>query len=65
MIIWACVLIQDYMSPLSLQQVKSNLEVATSKTRTWKDKVAQHEGLIRLIQPGERIRSLENVMGEG
>lgn len=36
------------------EQVKSNLEVATSKTRTWKDKVAQHEGLIRLIQPGSK-----------
>ncbi|XP_077142767.1 switch-associated protein 70 isoform X2 [Ranitomeya variabilis] len=36
------------------EQVKSNLEMATSKTRSWKDKVAQHEGLIRLIQPGSK-----------
>ncbi|CAI9534226.1 unnamed protein product [Staurois parvus] len=36
------------------QQIKDNLEVATSKTRSWKDKVAQHEGLIRLIQPGSK-----------
>ncbi|KAM4017944.1 switch-associated protein 70 isoform 2-T2 [Anomaloglossus baeobatrachus] len=36
------------------EHIKSNLEMATSKTRTWKDKVAQHEGLIRLIQPGSK-----------
>ncbi|KAG8548466.1 hypothetical protein GDO81_025293 [Engystomops pustulosus] len=36
------------------EQVKCNLEMATSKTRSWKDKVAQHEGLIRLIQPGSK-----------
>lgn len=26
--------------------------MATNKTKSWKDKVAQHEGLIRLIEPG-------------
>ncbi|XP_006873063.1 PREDICTED: switch-associated protein 70 isoform X2 [Chrysochloris asiatica] len=34
--------------------VKKKLEVATSKTKSWKDKVAQHEGLIRLIEPGSK-----------
>lgn len=29
------------------------LERATNKTKTWKDKVAKHEGLVRLIQPGK------------
>lgn len=28
------------------------LERAANKTKTWKDKVAKHEGLVRLIQPG-------------
>ncbi|XP_029412157.1 switch-associated protein 70 isoform X2 [Nannospalax galili] len=32
--------------------VKKKLEMATSKTKSWKDKVAHHEGLIRLIEPG-------------
>lgn len=36
------------------EHIKNNLEAATSKTRSWKDKVAQHEGLIRLIQPGSK-----------
>ncbi|XP_063802519.1 switch-associated protein 70 isoform X2 [Pseudophryne corroboree] len=36
------------------EQVKNNLVLATNKTRSWKDKVAQHEGLIRLIQPGSK-----------
>ncbi|XP_053576569.1 switch-associated protein 70 [Bombina bombina] len=34
------------------QEVSKNLEIAAKKTRSWKDKVAHHEGLIRLIQPG-------------
>ncbi|XP_029438700.1 switch-associated protein 70 isoform X2 [Rhinatrema bivittatum] len=35
------------------EEVKKKLDVAASKTKSWKDKVAQqHEGLIRLIQPG-------------
>ena len=40
---------------LSVQGVKKKLEMATSKTKSWKDKVAQHEGLIRLIEPGEAL----------
>ncbi|KAG9267139.1 switch-associated protein 70-like [Astyanax mexicanus] len=41
----------------ALQQyeaVTKKLEQATSRTKSWKDKVAQHEGLIRLIQPGSK-----------
>lgn len=38
--------------PPLFQGVKKKLEMATSKTKSWKDKVAQHEGLIRLIEPG-------------
>ncbi|KAM8971439.1 switch-associated protein 70 [Antechinus flavipes] len=34
--------------------VKKKLEMAARKTRSWKDKVAQHEGLIRLIEPGSK-----------
>ncbi|XP_004418481.1 switch-associated protein 70 [Diceros bicornis minor] len=34
--------------------VKKKLEMATNKTKSWKDKVAQHEGLIRLIEPGSK-----------
>uniref|UniRef100_A0A8C2Z7P8 Switch-associated protein 70 n=1 Tax=Cyclopterus lumpus TaxID=8103 RepID=A0A8C2Z7P8_CYCLU len=30
------------------------LERAANKTKTWKDKVAKHEGLVRLIQPGDK-----------
>ncbi|KAK2869651.1 hypothetical protein Q7C36_001522 [Tachysurus vachellii] len=36
------------------EAVKRKLEQATNKTKSWKDKVAQHEGLIRLIQPGNK-----------
>ncbi|XP_073739026.1 switch-associated protein 70 isoform X2 [Callorhinus ursinus] len=36
------------------EDVKKKLEMATSKTKSWKDKVAQHEGLIRLIEPGSK-----------
>ncbi|KAG8438350.1 hypothetical protein GDO86_008871 [Hymenochirus boettgeri] len=46
---------------LALEQYERmtlNLELAANKTRSWKDKVAQHEGLIRLIQPGSRNPSL-------
>ncbi|XP_062917922.1 switch-associated protein 70-like isoform X1 [Mobula hypostoma] len=35
-------------------EVAKKLELATSKTRNWKDKVAHHEGLLRLIQPGSK-----------
>ncbi|XP_060015671.1 switch-associated protein 70 [Lagenorhynchus albirostris] len=34
--------------------VKKKLEMATNKTKSWKDRVAQHEGLIRLIEPGSK-----------
>ncbi|XP_048828299.1 switch-associated protein 70-like isoform X2 [Brienomyrus brachyistius] len=36
------------------QEVMKKLENATIKTQSWKDKVAQQEGLIRLIQPGSK-----------
>ncbi|XP_012509887.1 PREDICTED: switch-associated protein 70 [Propithecus coquereli] len=34
--------------------VKKKLEMATNKTKSWKDKVTHHEGLIRLIEPGSK-----------
>ncbi|XP_068168508.1 switch-associated protein 70b [Antennarius striatus] len=36
------------------QTVMRTLEDATNNTRTWKHKVAEHEGLLRLIQPGSK-----------
>ncbi|KAJ1177351.1 hypothetical protein NDU88_002610 [Pleurodeles waltl] len=36
------------------QEVKKKLDVAASKTKSWKDKVARHEGLLRLVQPGAK-----------
>uniref|UniRef100_A0A2K5DL15 Switch-associated protein 70 n=1 Tax=Aotus nancymaae TaxID=37293 RepID=A0A2K5DL15_AOTNA len=36
------------------QEVKKKLEMAANKTKSWKDKVAHHEGLIRLIEPGSK-----------
>ncbi|KAM6973552.1 switch-associated protein 70b [Aplochiton taeniatus] len=36
------------------QEVMKKLEDAANNTRTWKHKVAHHEGLIRLIQPGTK-----------
>nr|XP_008005374.2 switch-associated protein 70 isoform X2 [Chlorocebus sabaeus] len=36
------------------EEVKKKLEMATDKTKSWKDKVAHHEGLIRLIEPGSK-----------
>lgn len=35
------------------QTVMKKLTDATNNTRTWKHKVAEHEGLLRLIQPGK------------
>ncbi|XP_068452127.1 switch-associated protein 70 isoform X2 [Clinocottus analis] len=35
-------------------KMSRKLERATNKTKTWKDKVAKHEGLVRLIQPGDK-----------
>ncbi|KAM8894347.1 switch-associated protein 70 isoform 2-T3 [Spinachia spinachia] len=36
------------------EKVSRKLERAANKTKTWKDKVAKHEGLVRLIQPGHK-----------
>uniref|UniRef100_A0AAY4D4A0 Switch-associated protein 70 n=1 Tax=Denticeps clupeoides TaxID=299321 RepID=A0AAY4D4A0_9TELE len=36
------------------QEVMKKLQDATNNTKSWKDKVAHHEGLIRLIQPGSK-----------
>ncbi|GLD74551.1 switch-associated protein 70b, partial [Lates japonicus] len=36
------------------QTVMRKLEDATNNTKTWKHKVAEHEGLLRLIQPGSK-----------
>ncbi|TMS12860.1 Switch-associated protein 70 [Larimichthys crocea] len=36
------------------KEVSRKLERATNKTKNWKDKVAKHEGLVRLIQPGHK-----------
>uniref|UniRef100_A0A2K5RFX3 PH domain-containing protein n=1 Tax=Cebus imitator TaxID=2715852 RepID=A0A2K5RFX3_CEBIM len=33
------------------KEVKKKLEMAPNKTKSWKDKEAHHEGLIRLIEP--------------
>ncbi|XP_060734013.1 switch-associated protein 70b [Tachysurus vachellii] len=36
------------------EEVMKKLEDAANKTKSWKDKVAHHEGLIRLVQPGPK-----------
>ncbi|XP_061819969.1 switch-associated protein 70 [Nerophis lumbriciformis] len=36
------------------EEVSRNLERASHQSKKWKDKVAKHEGLMRLIQPGEK-----------
>ncbi|XP_028287276.1 switch-associated protein 70b [Parambassis ranga] len=36
------------------QTVIKKLEDATNNTKSWKHKVAEHEGLLRLIQPGSK-----------
>ncbi|XP_039992074.1 switch-associated protein 70 isoform X2 [Xiphias gladius] len=36
------------------EESSRKLERAANKTKTWKDKVAKHEGLVRLIQPGHK-----------
>ncbi|XP_037551548.1 switch-associated protein 70-like [Nematolebias whitei] len=38
------------------QEVSRKLQRAANKTKTWKDKVAKHEGLVRLIQPGHKVQ---------
>lgn len=50
----------DHLPLLSLpvylpQEVSRKLQRAANKTKTWKDKVAKHEGLVRLIQPGRAL----------
>lgn len=40
------------VSPCVSQTVMKTLADATNNTKTWKHKVAEHEGLLRLIQPG-------------
>ncbi|XP_056273829.1 switch-associated protein 70b isoform X1 [Pseudoliparis swirei] len=40
------------------QTVMKKLEDATNKTKTWKHKVAEHEGMLRLIQPGSKGQQL-------
>ncbi|GCC22936.1 hypothetical protein chiPu_0001327 [Chiloscyllium punctatum] len=39
-------------------EAAKKLELAASKTKNWKAKVAQHEGLLRLIEPGPKGRQL-------
>lgn len=46
-----------------LQEVSRKLQRAANKTKTWKDKVAKHEGLVRLIQPG-RARFLKLLLNQ-
>lgn len=41
-----------FVSCVVSQTVMKKLTDATNNTRTWKHKVAEHEGLLRLIQPG-------------
>ncbi|KAM9366139.1 switch-associated protein 70-like [Symphorus nematophorus] len=36
------------------KEVSRKLERAANKTKTWKDRVTKHEGLVRLIQPGHK-----------
>ncbi|CAN9507100.1 unnamed protein product [Ophioblennius macclurei] len=42
------------------QMVTKKLERAANKTKTWKDKVAKQEGLLRLIQPGAKAPLITN-----
>ncbi|KAK2854009.1 hypothetical protein Q5P01_006670 [Channa striata] len=45
------------------KEVSRKLERAANKTKTWKDKVAKHEGLVRLIQPGDKAPQMINNWG--
>lgn len=47
---------------LPQQEVMKKLADAANNTKSWKDKLAQHEGLIRLIQPGDLVL-LSNIFG--
>ncbi|XP_019750433.1 switch-associated protein 70b [Hippocampus comes] len=40
------------------QTVMKKLEDATNNTKTWKHKVAEHEGFLRLIQPGSKAHQM-------
>ncbi|KAM9807836.1 switch-associated protein 70b [Neosynchiropus ocellatus] len=40
------------------QTVMKKLEAAANNTKSWKHKVAEHEGLLRLIQPGSKGQQL-------
>uniref|UniRef100_A0A8C3AFS4 Switch-associated protein 70 n=1 Tax=Cyclopterus lumpus TaxID=8103 RepID=A0A8C3AFS4_CYCLU len=40
------------------QTVMKKLEDAANNTKTWKHKVAEHEGMLRLIQPGSKGQQL-------
>lgn len=42
------------------QTVMKKLEDATNNTKTWKHKVAEHEGMLRLIQPGNNNNNRKN-----
>uniref|UniRef100_A0A7N6AGN0 Switch-associated protein 70 n=1 Tax=Anabas testudineus TaxID=64144 RepID=A0A7N6AGN0_ANATE len=48
---------------MQYQTVMKKLEDATNNTKTWKHKVAQHEGLLRLIQPGSKPQPIINNWG--
>lgn len=50
-----CVCVFCLVVPCLNQNVMKKLEDATNNTKSWKHKVAQHEGLLRLIQPGEEM----------
>lgn len=50
------------MGCIVFQEVKKKLETAANNTKSWKDKVAHHEGLIRLIEPGKLY--LQKVYGK-
>ncbi|XP_029010797.1 switch-associated protein 70b isoform X1 [Betta splendens] len=45
------------------QNVMRKLEDATNNTKSWKHKVAEHEGLLRLIQPGSKPTPIVNNWG--
>lgn len=42
-----------FVFPRLNQAVMKKLETATNNTKSWKHKVAEHEGLLRLIGPGK------------
>ncbi|XP_051756811.1 switch-associated protein 70 [Ctenopharyngodon idella] len=44
--------------------VTKKLERASNKTKTWKHKVSKHEGLLRIVQPGNKTPSKMTNWGE-